>query len=88
MSKPLIGIIIQGKKGFTPIIGYAVDVGDDPDGPIFDVVGKQPPQKTLEDAQAFIIAEESIDIKYLKSVTSSACSIGGIIWLNPIIEAQ
>ena len=86
MTKPIIGIIIRGKAGFTPIIGHAVDVGDDSDGPIFDVIGKQSPQATVEEAQRFLLAESGIDVRYLDAVDSAACSIGGMIWLKPIIE--
>ena len=88
MSKQLIGIIIRGEGGYTPIIGYAVDMGDDDDGPIFDVIGKQPPQATEEEARTFILAESGIDVRYLTAVESAACSIGGIIWLKEVIRNQ
>lgn len=89
MTKPLIGIIIQGNKGtFTPMIGHEVDTGDGPEETIFTIVGKQDPQPTLEAAQQFLIDELAIDERMLVPATSHQCSMMGIIWLDPIRKLQ
>lgn len=82
----LVGFIVSTRKGYKPFIGRPIpDTYDS----FINVVGSQEPQETLEQAQAFLVAErDNLALVLEKPVPGRSESVGYMHWLSDMLKAQ
>jgi hypothetical protein len=68
MAAPLIGFIVKNSQGkFVAVVGTLAATSEGADKEI-KIVGAQPPADTLEEAQAAIKDEDTLEAWYLDAV--------------------